>query len=201
MYGERNPLYTGIYEGRQVSFSHLPVGAPGTVMMLEELIAAGARVILGLGWAGSLDPDAPIGTAIVPSRGIRDEGTSGHYVDTDVVPVSSPRLTAALLQAAEAEGITVTTGATRSTDAPYRETVEKIAAYRRDGVRAVDMETSAMYALGQVREVEIGNLLVISDELWHEWRPAFGTPELQEVTRQAQRVVLRAITLLPPAPS
>jgi purine-nucleoside phosphorylase len=51
------------------------------------------------------------------------------------------------------------------------------------------METSAMYALGQFRGVEICNLLVVSDELWKEWNPAFFSQELQKAIEGAERVV------------
>ena len=38
IYGERRPLYTGQIQGQRVSLAHLPVGAPGTVMMMEEMM-------------------------------------------------------------------------------------------------------------------------------------------------------------------
>ena len=50
-----------------------------------------------------------------------------------------------------------------------------------------------MYALGQTRGVDVCNLLVVSDELWQEWRPAFGQPELREAQQCAERVILRCL--------
>ena len=55
------------------------------------------------------------------------------------------------------------------------------------------METSAMYTLGQVRNVEICNLLVVSDELWNKWDPAFGTNGLREAAERARKIVLRSV--------
>ena len=57
----------------------------------------------------------------------------------------------------------------------------------------VDMETSAMYALGQFRDVRVCNLLVVSDELWREWRPALDRPEVKDATACARRVILRCL--------
>ena len=87
-YNERHPFYTGEVQGHRVSFAHVPVGAPGTVLIMEEMIASGARLFLGLGWAGSLQPRAPVGTLLIPTRCIREEGTSLHYLekDTPVTP-------------------------------------------------------------------------------------------------------------------
>ena len=58
IYGNRQHFFTGDVHGNRVSFLQAPVGAPGTVMIMEELIACEAKVFLGLGWAGSLQPAA-----------------------------------------------------------------------------------------------------------------------------------------------
>lgn len=75
----RYPLYTGEFQGRRVSFVQAGIGAPATVATMESLIACGARLFLGLGWAGSLQPNAPVGTFLIPTRCIREEGTSFHH--------------------------------------------------------------------------------------------------------------------------
>ena len=193
LYREQYPLYRGEVEGSPVSFAHVPVGAPGTAMIMEEMIACGARAFLGLGLAGSLQTEAPIGTLLIPTHCAREEGTSAHYFDSEVTVGPSERLVRLLLKACGKEGLKALAGPHWTTDAPYRELVSKIETFREQGVLGVDMETSAMYALGQVRGVEVCNLLVVSDELWHDWRPAFGSPELREATRGAERVVLRAL--------
>jgi hypothetical protein len=86
----RYPLYTGEIQGRRVSFVQAGIGAPATVAAMESLIACGARLFLGLGWAGSLQPSAPVGTFLIPTRCIREEGTSLHYLDASatVTPAS-----------------------------------------------------------------------------------------------------------------
>lgn len=192
-YGEQYPLYAGAVGGHPVCFVHVPVGAPGTVMVMEELIACGARVFLGLGLAGSLQPHAPVGTWLIPTSCVREEGTSGHYIGADVPVGPSARLVQAVAAASRAEGVDPITGPLWTTDAPYRELKSKIEAHRQQGVLGVDMETSAMYALGRFRGVDVCNLLVVSDELWSEWRPAFGQPELREAMQRAERAILRCL--------
>ena len=160
---------------------------------MEVMIACGAKVFLGLGWAGSLQPQAPVGSFLIPRECVREEGTSAHYVADDVEVVPDEELVRALEAAAEMEAVEVLMGAHWTTDAPYRELCGKIDVYRARGVMGVDMETSAMYALGQFRGVRVCNLLVVSDEVWGEWKPAFRTTELREATEQAQRVIIRAL--------
>ena len=55
------------------------------------------------------------------------------------------------------------------------------------------METSAMYTLGQVRNVDVCNLLVVSDELCNKWEPAFGTNRLKEAAERPRKTVLRSL--------
>ena len=196
LYSDRYPLYYGDINGYPVSFAHLPIGAPGTVMMIEEMIACGTHTIIGLGWAGSLQPSLPIGSFIIPTSCISEEGTSPHYYENPHQFQPSLDLVEKLKLAADNQGEIVQDGPLWTTDAPFRESDIKINDYRKKGVLGVDMETSAMYTLGQYRSVKIANLLVISDELWEEWAPAFGTPELIEATMRAVALVQETLFLL-----
>jgi uridine phosphorylase len=186
-------FFSGEVQGQRVSFAQVGIGAPNTITAMEEMIACGARLFIGLGWAGSLQPEASIGRFLLPTTCIREEGTSSHYVDDDVEVAPDGRLLEILKAAAQEEDAGVLTGPHWTTDAPYREFTSKIDEYRERGVLGVDMETSAMYALGQFREVAVCNLLVISDELWQDWNPAFGSPELNAANEVAQGVVLCAL--------
>ncbi len=122
-YRERFPLYTGQIEGRPVSFGYVPVGAPGTVMMMEEMIVCGARDFIGLGWAGSLQPQAPVGTFIIPTACVSEEGTSAHYIDKGRIAGPSPYLANIIRESCKEEGTLPMTGTLWTTDAPYRELV------------------------------------------------------------------------------
>ena len=61
-----------------------------------------------------------------------------------------------------------------TTDAPFREMRGKVERFSARGVVSVDMEASAMFVLGQLRGVEVASLFIVSDELFHPWRPAFA---------------------------
>jgi uridine phosphorylase len=194
MHANRNKLYLATVGGQEVSFSHLPLGAPGTVAIIEQMIACGAQRVIGLGFAGSLQASAPVGTLIIPTGCVREEGTSFHYIE-DGEPIGPDGdLVEHLRGAARAVGVEVAEGSLWTTDAPFRELVSKIEEYGAQGVLGVDMETSAMYALGQYRGTQMANVLVVSDELWDEWRPAFRTEELRAAAAVAQDVVAHYLT-------
>ena len=129
MWHDKYKLYKGQVNGHPVSFGNVPTGAPGTVMVMEEMIACGARLFIGYGIAGSLQSKAPIGTAIIPTSCISEEGTSRHYLDPLQEITASVRLAELLEQSCRKEGLVALKGPHWTTDAIYRETEEKIKTY------------------------------------------------------------------------
>lgn len=148
-----------------------PVGSPGTIMMMEEIRALGATSFVGFGLAGGISGDLRPGGVVIPTACISEEGTSHHYGGTHELR-PSPSLLTNLTEALTRGDTSPTAGRVWTTDAPYRETTEKVQRYRAEGVLAVDMETSAMYAFGRFRNVQVCNVLVVADTLGEEWDPA-----------------------------
>ena len=151
------------------------IGAPYAAMMLEALICWGARRIIFLGWCGAVSEQVKIGDIILPTAAIVDEGTSRNYVEP-VNGQSKPVLSMVSLveQVLEDNRIDFHPGKIWTTDAVYRETREKVVSYQKQGVLAVEMEISALFSVAQFRQVELGAMLVVSDELSAlKWRPGF----------------------------
>lgn len=183
----RVPLAHGRAGDLPVSVILLPVGAPWTVLICEQLIEVGARAIIATGAAGSLQPFAPVGSLVVPDAAIREEGTSYHYAPPEVEARPSPALAEALAEGCRARGVEPHRGLNWTTDAPFREMRGKVERFMDRGVVSVDMEASAMFVLGRHRAVEVASLFIVSDELFHPWRPAFSEPGyLERVTVAAE---------------
>ena len=66
-------------DGKQISVFGTPFGAPQAAVILERLIAMGARKILAFGCCGSLQPDLQVGHLVIPTDALSEEGTSAHY--------------------------------------------------------------------------------------------------------------------------
>jgi len=173
-----------------------PMGAPMAVMLLEQLIALGARRLLYLGFCGALHPSYRIGDLFLPVHAVREEGTSYHYLPADVVPCASPQMQAVLQAQAQQRQVPVQSGPIWTTDAPYRETPRKIQQWQEAGVHAVDMEMAAVFAVGQYRQCEVGALLVVSDECYHPvWQPGFGASRLRQACDAAVAVAVAAASI------
>lgn len=187
-------VVSGFIESVPVTVVQCPIGAPGTIACMEELIVCGAKRFIGVGAAGSLQPQNPIGSLIIADTCVSDEGTSKHYDAANGTIHADANLRNVLAQSANKLGYHASVGTQWTIDAIYRESIETIELRRKSGVLGVDMETSAMYALGQFRGVQVANILAISDELWHEWNPAFGTELLREALDHACAAALEAIS-------
>jgi uridine phosphorylase len=153
-------------------------GAPIAVALVERFISRGADTIINLGIAGTLQPYVNIGDIVVCDKAIRDEGTSYHYLPPARYSQASPELTAAIQQELKKKGTLYHTGASWTTDAPYRETVVEVKHFQSEGILTVDMEASALFAVGEFRRVQTGSIFTISDSLADlEWKPAFQSEE------------------------
>jgi uridine phosphorylase len=150
------------------------IGAPAAAVVLEEIVAAGARAVISIGGAGGLLGTQAIGDVVVCDRALRDEGVSYHYLAPDDPFVrTDPELTRALLGVLEERGVAgVALGGSWTTDAPYRETREEVLRYRAEGLLAVEMEAAALAAVSRCRGVPFATAFAVMDSLAEKtWRP------------------------------
>jgi uridine phosphorylase len=164
-----HPVYEIEFEGKRLAFAHPGICAPLGVAMLEELIALGARKFIACGGAGVLDSSIAVGSIIVPTTAIRDEGTSYHYLPPGREVAAHPRAIAAIEKTLKRNGHDYILGKTWTTDAIYRETRARMLARKREGCLCVEMEAAAFFAVAKFRRVQFGQLLYGGDDLSGEW--------------------------------
>jgi uridine phosphorylase len=144
-------LFTFQLAGQTVSIIGCVVGAPFAVLIAEELFACGCRFLLNLTSAGQINAAGPTPYFVVIDRALRDEGTSYHYAAPAAFAEADPQLVAKAANALKQAGLPALVGASWTTDAPFRETAEAIAAMRAQGILAVEMEAAALYAFARAR--------------------------------------------------
>ena len=170
-----NPSTAGI------SLTGPVVGAPYAAMVLETLIAWGAQRIFFLGWCGSISENVKIGDIVVATSAIIDEGTSGHYKNSEKrISFPAASMLTTINDALRQNQVNFHSGAIWSTDAIYRETCEKVKYFQRRDAIAVEMEMSALFTVAKFRGVDLGAIAVVSDELASfKWRPGFKMEEFK----------------------
>ncbi|MDI6853794.1 MAG: nucleoside phosphorylase [Deltaproteobacteria bacterium] len=190
-------LRSGSWAAKPMAVAGPVLGAPYAAMVLEKLIALGAKAVIFLGWCGSLQNGLPVGSLVLPAAVLGEDGVSPHYQagETDILP--DPALRCALerfLSADLPEGISWRSGPVLTTDAYYRETAEMVQHYQHHGALAVDMELGALLAVGRFRGLPVAGLLAVSDELFSlSWRSGHRSSRLRQARETAARVSLAAL--------
>jgi uridine phosphorylase len=128
------------------------VGASFAVLIAEEMFASGCKLLISVTSSGQILPVRPPPYFIMIERALRDEGTSYHYIAPSEYSHADAGLISALDGAFGAFSVPVLTGATWTTDAPFRETQPAIDAMCKRELLAVEMEAAALYAFAQVRQ-------------------------------------------------
>jgi uridine phosphorylase len=147
-------------DGRVGVIGNFGIGAPPTAIIVEELAELGVKNFIGVGYAGTLDEDLDVGDVVLCERALRDEGTSYHYLEPSKYAKPSDKLTEEIERFLKRKGIDYTKGTTWTIDAPYRETEKEIERYKEEGVKTVDMEASALFAVGRCREIEVASIFL-----------------------------------------
>jgi len=137
--------------GRGVGIVGCAVGAPFAVLVAEELFACGCELLISVTSAGQIVSAGPPPYFVIIDRALRDEGTSYHYAAPDVFAEANPGLIDAAKWALHEAGVSAHVGPSWTTDAPFRETAEAIAAARAKGILAVEMEAAALYTFARER--------------------------------------------------
>lgn len=145
-------LYRTAQGGIELGLIGCAVGAPFAVLIAEELFASGCELLISMTSAGQLVQLRPPPYFILIDKALRDEGTSYHYQPPAEFSHAGRPLLDLVAGACADLGVPIERGATWTTDAPFRETAEAIAARQAGGLLAVEMEAAALYAFATARQ-------------------------------------------------
>ena len=188
----------GRYGGARICVHRIYIGAPAAAMAMELLIAAGVKKFVLFGGCGAIHPSVRIYDIVIPTWGVREEGTSYHYLPPDVIPRPSGKAVKTLYEeltpTAQRLGIALHLGGVWTTDAIFRETRDKVERYSSMKVLGVDMESTALMSIAMYRGAELGIALVVTDELHGgKWRFYQDDDRMAEVERSAVQAAIRAL--------
>ncbi len=129
------------------------VGASFAVLIAEQLFVSGCELLISVTSSGQLIEAKEPPYFVLIDKSLRDEGTSYHYLPPSAYAFRRSKLDALTDRISAQTG--VIRGATWTTDAPYRETVEAIAYAKTLNLLAVEMEAAALYAFAEARDKDV----------------------------------------------
>ncbi|MFN3346678.1 MAG: purine-nucleoside phosphorylase, partial [Candidatus Bipolaricaulaceae bacterium] len=137
----------------------------GAAICAEEAIRAGAKILIRVGTAGSLQDHVQDGNLVVALAAARAEGTTPRLLPLEFPALADPDVAAALLAEAQNLGLPVHRGVVVTLDAFYRGVLDLgLEVYAKSGALAVEMECSAIFCVAQLRGAKAGAILAIDGD-------------------------------------
>jgi DeoD family purine-nucleoside phosphorylase len=145
-------------DGKPLTIQSTGMGGPSAAIVLHELIALGAKRAIRVGTCGALDPSLGLGDLVLAREAIAADGTSSLLSGG-----ARTHPHAGLFERLSASAHSARAGTIVSTDLFYEYDADRGAGWRQEGAIAVEMEASALFALGEREGIEVACLLAVSD--------------------------------------
>ena len=197
--------YTGYLDGVKVSVTSTGIGGPSASIAMEELYNCGADTFIRVGTCGGMQLDVKSGDVVIATGAIRMEGTSREYAPIEFPAVADFDVTAALKAAGEDLGYRTHVGVVQCKDSfygqhspekspVYYELLQKWESWKRLGVKASEMESSALFVVAAALGVRCGSCF---HAVWNQEREKAGLfMAMTEDTSGAIKVGIEAMKRL-----
>ena len=198
-------IWTGYLLGEKVSVCSTGIGGPSAAIAMEELVNVGADTFVRVGTCGGIHLDVKPGDIVVATGSIRYEHTSMEYAPIEYPAVPDFDVTLALRSASEELGYDTHTGIVQSKDSfygqhspakspVYYELLQKWESWKRLGVKASEMEASALFVVANALNVRCGACF---HAIWNQERENAGLfMPMSEDTSSAIKVGIEAVKKL-----
>ena len=194
---------TGAYRGISVSAMSTGIGCPSASIAVEELANAGATHFIRVGSTAALQPEIHTGDIIINTAALRNDGTSRAYVPDGYPAVADHFLTQSLIEASEelqkTSDFVCHIGLNACDDAFYAETPEWIKRLSEKKLLNIEMESSAIFIVSQMRQLHaamvcgVSGNLVVSDYDYDQGEKK--NDRLVQAWENAIRIALGAISI------
>jgi len=154
-------IFMGRLNGRNVAYASV-YGAPMASEVVHLFGVLGTRLVIQTGCCGALDESLQEGDLFFATEAYRGEGASQYYGAHDDIVTASVVLNETT-GAQAVEDVGVHTGRIYTTSALFAEGPDEIRDWLAMGCRAVDMETSAVFAVAEHFGMDRASVLFVID--------------------------------------
>ncbi len=192
------PVYTGLWRGVRVTLAAHGIGGPSALIVVEELVSLGARLVVRLGTCGSLSTDIDVGDVVVASGAGSLCMASGLGLYAGAKPICMPQSPDPVLTGRLYERLRrrlerkVHLAPVFTSDSFYAETPGLAEELRGMGFKAVEMEAASIFALSWVKGFRAAAVLIVSDSLAGGFK-RIGPEELERAELEVGGALLDAL--------
>jgi len=174
---------TGEYKNTPISATSTGIGDLATSVAFEQLARSGGDTFIRVGSCGALQEDIKLGTMIINTGMIRDDGTTKAYIQAEYPALASYEVVMALIEACERLGKPYRVGIGASADSFYAGQSRpgfkgywqswwdnKILDLQRAGILNWEGEASTVLTLSSLYGLRGGFIsTVVANRITHEW--------------------------------
>lgn len=156
--------YKCFNEGISFTVASHGVGSAGAAICFEELILIGAKIIIRVGTAGSLQPEKiNMGDSVLCVAAAREDGISKLYAPPGLPAIADPYVTRTIYETAVASGFPLKEGITLTCDVFYKSPVVEscLPSYANANVDIVEMEMATLFVIARMRGVKAAGVCCI----------------------------------------
>lgn len=160
MYG-----YTGTYKGKKVSVQGTGMGIPSISIYVNELISNyNVKNLVRIGTCGSYTEDIKLRDVILAMSASTDSSINRiRFNGLDYAPTASFKLLRKAYDIAREKGIDTKVSGILTSDTFYHDDPDHWKVWVRYGIKAVEMETAALYTIAAKYNVDALSILTVSD--------------------------------------
>lgn len=151
-----------------ITIINFGMGSPNAALIIDLLSSISPKAVLFLGKCGGLKDKNKVGDYILPSAGIRGEGTSNDYFPPEVPALPAFNLQRAVSSNIRDFGKDYWTGTVYTTNRRvWEHDIEFKNKLKLMRSIAIDMETATLFSVAFHNSISIGALLLVSDMPMH----------------------------------
>jgi DeoD family purine-nucleoside phosphorylase len=158
--------YTGFHKDMKLSVQTTGMGCPSAAIVVEELIQLDVKTLIRIGTCGGIGAIIKPLDTIAAVAAAPFDGTTRTYLEGQPhAPYATFEILNAAYNAAKERGLELHFGGVASVDVFYNPSPDYAPRLRKQGIIAVEMETSLIYYLANRSGLNAASFLLVSDVL------------------------------------
>ncbi len=151
-----------VHRGQSLTVTSHGVGAAGAAICFNELIQAGAKVIVRVGTCGVLCEGYDQGDLIVATGAVREDGVTPLMVPVGYPAIADPEVFLAIEKECANQKVNYKRGIMLTSDLFYTSVLpSSLELYQKAGVAGVEMEVSALFVIASLAGIRAGAVAAI----------------------------------------